>query len=385
MSNKRKYERYNLQLAVYLKDKRGTNKIRTGNISKYGLFLVTPQPKPERQLIQLVIEFPHKAETINVLAQVMWVDETGTSERSGGLQGMGVKFFSMPDQERQNWEAFVDQVRTGRVRLEEAPAPVPNLESGEDSSIYTIGDEELEELEDLDIDEVTESIEEEILDIEEDEGEAYSDDLSAAEAEYESGKGAFDAALAASAEDRERRDFPRKPVAFLVKMRDVGSLRQLFTRDISLGGMFLKTQIEKPLNTAVEVMIVHPWTNEEFPLEAIVRRIERSETGSIAGLGVEFSGVDDDLRDSILMFIESGFAVFKREPDSPIESAVIARIEGVEARIKANPIDAALHFELGLLYLGLSDWERFNEHVGIAEKLGYEVPEEVSQRIRDGV
>jgi Tfp pilus assembly protein PilZ len=386
MTNQRKHERYNLQLAVYLKDRRGANTVKTGNISKYGLFIVTPDPKPVRQLVQLVIEFPHKAEVINVLAQVMWVDETGTSERSGGQAGMGVKFFSIPDQERQKWEAFVDQVRTGRVRPDETLSAAPTEES-DPQGVYTIGEEELEELEELNLDNITDSIEEEILSIEEEESaEQFSGDLSEAEAEYErNGAAAIETGAVYVSDDNERREYPRKPVSFAVKMRDLDAMRQFLTRDISLGGMFLKTTIEKKVGEIVDVLIVHPWTENEFSLRSEVRRIERNEIGSLAGLGVEFSKVDDMLRDSLLMFIESGYVVEKMDEDSPIESAVIQRIEVVEKQIKSDPINAALHFEVGLLYLGLSDWEHALEHVDISQKLGYDVPEEVIARLHQKV
>ena len=57
-SNKRKFERYDLQLTAYLKDKTGSHMLKTGNISRYGLYLNTPDPKPLRQLVKVQIEFP---------------------------------------------------------------------------------------------------------------------------------------------------------------------------------------------------------------------------------------------------------------------------------------------------------------------------------------
>lgn len=378
MSNKRKYERYDLAISVALKDKHGVHEMATGNISKYGLFLVTPDPRPLRQLIQLVIEFPEKADTIEVLAQVMWTDETGESERSGGLAGMGVKYFSMPDKDRRKWESFVDRIRSGDIDPAEYQKP---KSAGESQSIHSIGEEELEELEDLDLAEVSNEIGEEIISIDEEEitDGVRVEDLSEFEEQYDDED--IPEVVLKVINDKERREFPRKTAAFLVKVKSVETIRDLYTRDISLGGMFLKTNAPAEIGDEVSVSVIHPWTKQEFTLDATVKRIENNSAGNPSGYGVEFDSIDDSMRDSLLTYIESGFVIMKTDEDLPIESEVIKRIEGVEEKIKANPIESSLHYEVGLLYLSLSDWEKADEHIEIASKLGYGVPSEVVSRL----
>jgi len=373
MQNNRRHERFDMSLSVSLKDKTGVHPLKTGNISKYGLFLESSDPKPPRQLIKLLIEFPHSSESIEVLAQVMWSDTTGKSDRSGGHPGMGVKFFSMPDNDRRRWENFVDMVRTGRIAPEEQASPVKEEEDSAKSSIYTIGQEELEELNDLELDDAAVSDALSVVkdEPEEDLGGLNNDELEPPPLNFEE-----------PPEDKERRVFPRKIVAFLVKMKSVDTMRELYTRDISLGGMFLKTTIVKKEGDPIEIIIVHPWTSEEYSLQAEVRRVELGPSGAMTGIGVRFIQMNENTRDSLLMFIESGYLVQKEHDDTPIESAVIRRIEAVESKIMENPIDNSLHFQVGLLYLGLSDWEKSFEHLDIAHKLGYPVPEEVFERLQ---
>ncbi len=397
MQNNRKYERYDLTVNVHLKDRKGTHLLETGNISKYGLFLVLPDPRPKRQLIQLVIEFPEHADSIEVLAQVMWSDPVGDSNRGDGRPGMGVKFFSMPDEARGKWEAFVESIRTGKyVPPPSAKTKKAKVEAEKDSSVYTIGEEELEELEGLDTLDELSSEDEEIIDIEEEPIEDVAvQDISSDFAEYEQ-SGSFSVEdlasdiadlepieieeVNANAED-ERREYPRKPVSFMVRIRDVDTMRDLLTRDISLGGMFIKTMGSYSAGDKIKVVIVHPWTHVEFALDAEVRRIEQNSAGNAMGVGVKFMHFNDDRRDTMLTYIESGYVIVKTSEDVPIEAEIIRRIEEVETSIHSNPINAELHYEVGLLYLSLSDWENSNEHMTIASKLGHDVPPEIFERL----
>jgi len=375
-----------MSLSVSMKDKNGLHTLETGNISKYGLFLVTKEPKPQRQLIQLVIEFPDHGEKIQALAQVMWLDKTGESGRSGGLPGMGVKFFSLPDSDRQKWEKFVEMVRTGKFEsnLSDTPPALPTEnQQNEAGGVISIGEEELEELEDLDLNAMSGEIDEVILDIEEEPALPNRvEDLSEFEEAYESGdSGQF----MTNDTEKERRTYTRKPVTFMVKMKDMSSMREMLTKDISLGGMFIKTKENKKSGEQVKIIILHPWTGQEFDLDAEVKRVDRNQDGTTLGLGVEFLEMDDDMRDSLLTYVESGFKITKSDPDSPIEADVIRRIEETEEQIQANPIDSKMHFELGLLYLCLADETKANEHISIAQKLGYNIPSEVIKVLASAV
>lgn len=382
-SNKRKFERFDLQLTAYLKDKSGSHKLKTGNISRYGLFLLTPEPKPLRQLVKVQIEFPGGGGALDVLAQVMWSDAQGGSD---GQAGMGLKFFSIPEREKRRWEEFVDRVRAGQV---EAPHEAP--EAAAATGVYVIGEEELEELGDIDLNAAGEAIDdEEIIAFEESTAfkaikneEPAALDLSQEEAEYETAGGTMIMPAAVDNSDVERRLFPRKEAAFRVRLKDQNDLREVVSRDISQGGLFLRSSTAIPLGETLPVLLIHPWTSEELPVLVRAVRLEKTQDGRLAGVGVEFAEPDESLRDTLLTFIESGFVIEKTDRNEPIEGEVIKRIEGLEKRIAANPMDAIdprLHFELALLYLFLSTWDKGAEHLEFAQGLGYAVPPEVAAR-----
>lgn len=414
MRNQRKFERYSFSLSVHIKDKHGLHPIRTVNLSKYGLFLETQNPFPVRQLIKLLIKFPNNFDPIEALAQVMWVDETGDSERGEGVPGIGVKFFSMPDEDRQSWEQFVDMTRRGQIKTIDEKEKKGNKkkrkakpDTEEEGGVHTIAEGELDELENIEGIEQLDEMED--LDLGDDEEQDEPDsndvvvqDLSGALEEYEKDGDDVDSALEEVLEeipdidieveevkeepsendnDAERRTYPRKKVSFKVKVRDVDAMREFFSKDISLGGIFLATSSDWKEGEKLDIVIVHPWTNESFSISAVVNRLVKSETERNVGIGVEFLNLDDSLRDTLLTYIESGFVIYKDSDDTPIESDIIRRIEEAERKVKKNPIDSSLHYELGLLYLCLSDWDKAGDHIDFAVKLGYDVPGEVSANL----
>ncbi len=401
MQNNRKHERYNHRLSVQLKDRKGSHPLKTGNISRFGLFLITSDVKNLRELIKLEVQLPHSGRNLEILAQVMWVDKEGKSSNPG----MGVKFFSMPDDIKREWEQFVDMVRTGRVQ--ETPPDLPEDNPMHSGTVHAIGEEELQALEGVDSLESLDDLEDiDLGDMMNGDEPDSAQDLSAAMADYDPDGNGLNQALEEieteliddddeagppplpetddppPSDGSERREFPRKAVSFLVNLENIEALKQPYTRDVSLGGLFLETGMALKVGQTVNLRIVHPWTRREFPMKAAVRRAETDSNGRPAGVGVEFMEIDDDLRDSLLTFIESGFVIIKEKPDIPIESQVIRLIEETEEQIKQNPIDNTKHYEVGLLYLCLSDWEKAGEHLGIALNLGYPVPEEIKARLQ---
>jgi hypothetical protein len=105
-----------------------------------------------------------------------------------------------------------------------------------------------------------------------------------------------------------RRRYPRYPASFEVRPRDSENLVNFFTRDISAGGMFLATTLDVPLETQLDLDLVHPDSGAVFALSAIVRRGEPPD-----GLGLEFIGLDAGLRQALWQFIQNGLPEFDVE------------------------------------------------------------------------
>lgn len=111
-----------------------------------------------------------------------------------------------------------------------------------------------------------------------------------------------------------RRAHPRFSAAFFVRAKNRDTLLELYTRDISAGGMFLLTDEVVALGARVALEIVHPDAKQVFELSAIVRRASRPPEPT--GLGVEFPDLDEPRRAALFDFILSGVS---REPATVIE------------------------------------------------------------------
>ena len=120
---------------------------------------------------------------------------------------------------------------------------------------------------------------------------------------------------------REQRRQIRYSASFLVKVRDLAALRELFTRDISEGGMFLPTPLLQPVGTEVSLLVVHPDSDQEFELVGAVARIQH---GSPRGLGIRLNHLSDEQRVAFRRFVESGLSALRGAPrnDAPVEIGV---------------------------------------------------------------
>lgn len=104
---------------------------------------------------------------------------------------------------------------------------------------------------------------------------------------------------AAGATDPIRRRHPRHAVEIEVRVERASDLYTLYTRDISRGGMFVATELELEVGTALVVHLVHG--TGSLQLDAVVRR--KGATNGAAGLGIEFVGLDDGKRKAVFDFV----------------------------------------------------------------------------------
>ena len=150
MANNRQDERFRVQIRIDSKGKDGVETYTTDDVCINGAFLLTKRPKPLRQLIQVVIHLPEEEKTIKSFAQVV-------SRRGGrnlpGPRGMGVQFFSMTDEDRQQWEAFISKLAEGE-EVADVTEPTDVEEEEEDWFEIEVEDEvEIIDIEEEDDDE----------------------------------------------------------------------------------------------------------------------------------------------------------------------------------------------------------------------------------------
>lgn len=106
-----------------------------------------------------------------------------------------------------------------------------------------------------------------------------------------------------SAADPIRRMHPRLAVRLRVVPRSIDALIEMWTRDVSRGGMFIETEQTLAEGQVLEVDVVHPESRATFSLRCVVRRIARGSAGR--GVGVELCDLDDARRSAFQEFAMS--------------------------------------------------------------------------------
>jgi len=237
-SEKRRFRRYEVSIPVELVSRHGNTEMLTNDISRHGAFLRTDNPASERQLVKLLFKLPGGA-VVEVMGSVSYV--AYPEDRSKQGPGMGIKFFSIPSDAKEIWDRFCLSLENG-VKIK--AAQLKPLETSEEDK------PELHDAPEVPI----------------------------------------------------RRHAPRIRTSFLVRLRDRERMRDFYTHDISTGGMFLKTPLLKEHGEDLDIVLIHPETKEEFPLEARVVRVVNSMNREQKGMAVEFLDVSEEKKKSLREF-----------------------------------------------------------------------------------
>jgi uncharacterized protein (TIGR02266 family) len=98
---------------------------------------------------------------------------------------------------------------------------------------------------------------------------------------------------------REKRIFPRIPVALTAHCRIGNRFIRDAVADLSEGGLYLKTREPARAGTPVRVALALPFQDgpRYCTLVGSVARIDKDARGFSKGLGVSFEGIDANLRD----------------------------------------------------------------------------------------
>ncbi|MBN1959638.1 MAG: PilZ domain-containing protein [Deltaproteobacteria bacterium] len=125
----------------------------------------------------------------------------------------------------------------------------------------------------------------------------------------------------------ERRRFQRFETEFQVRgyFGEIADLVLMYTRDISKGGMFIKTNALLEIGSEIELQLVHPVTHLQFPVSCVVRRIVSDRSNR--GMGVEFVNLDDHRRNQLWDFISSGVPNIPKEDFRLPEATNAARTQ----------------------------------------------------------
>lgn len=139
-----------------------------------------------------------------------------------------------------------------------------------------------------------------------------------------------------SEEGKERRRFARLPVGIMIRIKsekDAEAFVTNYTRDLSLGGMFLKSLTPKPVGTPVliELPCVNPPGYTEIHGKVVYQNLT-TEDGLLAGMGIEFTQMADGAKSSLLKFINDEWRQLFRA-QIPDETAIAGAINALVGMI----------------------------------------------------
>jgi len=265
MDNRRRFKRIDCGLNVILKDQRGTHELQTSNVSLHGVHVITDHPPPIRQLVQLDIDLGSYGE-VEVMGMVAWHqysdDEDGCVD---GLPGMGIEFFAMSVEHKDDWTQFIHALREAGEEGGPRPSVVSEVPKVPNPS------------------EPTPHMEPPPL------------------------------PEAALKDAPVRRKHPRFISCFMLQLRTREKMREMFTRDISVGGMFVQTPSPERVAKDVQLVLVHPATKEEFQLAGQVIRVQAEGNPRDRGVALKLPPMPPEREAALLAFIESGVNFLRTE------------------------------------------------------------------------
>jgi len=360
----RRFPRYQIELPVLLKDKRYTQEMITGDVSRHGVFLSCDSPKPIRQLVQLTIKLP-RDRSIEVMGMVARAVMPEDEAKSG--PGMGIDFFALSANAKSTWDEYIlgmkDQTpEDARVQdaagSEQAPAEEPEAPAAARETAADVKSPEPEpdaapppkpprakvkmaSPEDF---ADTTGVSEVFDDLPDDARipESHDDEVPPPLPPDELAQVRKDRDQRPTVVDMPQVDLPVAPVrrkkprfvaSFLVRLKDKERLKKFYTKDISTGGMFLKTPLLKKQGDDVEVVLVHPETDQEFHLGGTVVRVESSQEMASRGMAIEFHYLARNREEALLGFIETGVEHLDPPPADPEEG----KIETLESAVGMAP------------------------------------------------
>ncbi len=286
--DRRRQIRVPVQIQVTVKmGKEGTS-LLTGDLNRGGLFIRTDDPRRLRELIELQIDLHDDKEPVSTLAVVRHSITPSEAREYGRVPGMGVQFYGMSNAIRRRWEDFTERMNQEYSQFSSGTAPTaranvpPGSTQQESPRARRKGQD----------------------------GHDSADEQAVHQSGPDRERTPVKAVTIRKAPDtvvdKVRRNEVRYSAPFKVRMPNVEKLHEFMTRDISAGGIFLRTKREVEVGTEVTVNIIHPETEQEFALAGSVVRMHHDDSGKPSGLGIKFTGLDDDTTAELRQFVISG-------------------------------------------------------------------------------
>lgn len=377
--DQRRFPRYAAQIPVML-HRHGTDlTITTGDVSRHGAFLRTDENLPARQLVQLRFRC---AGFGDVDAMCMVARVVGRDHPLG--RGVGVDMFALSKEAKNTWERFIAELRT-RSELQEPGAPTAAPAPSARPATTAAGGFPPGELV---LPRTTTPF-----------GRVSPLALGAAMAPPPPAgapPAAAGPAAANALDEHGRASAPGSVV--MMRFPDTAALRVFLSTDLERGGTFLQTPLVKEVGQKVDLVMVHPETDDEFHLEGTVIRRVITGPAEGRGLGIFFKALTPTMRDSLEDFALGGVeivdlasvvtdrqleleAAVAREPDSAealeaLGSYLLDEANDLGGALTAltralvlGPSVVSIHASLARAYRRIGDQVKVRAHERVAEAL----------------
>ncbi|MCP4501302.1 MAG: PilZ domain-containing protein [Deltaproteobacteria bacterium] len=151
------------------------------------------------------------------------------------------------------------------------------------------------------------------------------------------------------AQKRAPTDAPDDASSFVIKLKSKERLREFDQSSVEAGGSFLVTPVLRPIGSPVQMIMVHPDTDDEFILTGSIVRVNDQKP---KGIEIGFTGLDNQRRQDFSNFVEKG-QIFEENLDGAWDSvqhatpgSLVSSTE-VDAEREVNASDVEFSPELG--------------------------------------
>ncbi len=282
MTNRRRSERFEVALPIWLKDGHGGERTTTADVSAHGIAVFSPKARPLRQYIELEIALPEPRANINVTAVVARHADLMNRDTRAQTAGLGLDFFLFDASAKSRWKAFLEKLR------------VDGTDFLEDAAVF-------EEAAALDGD-----------------GQRSLPQVAKPPVELE---------LPSNLPEDD------ETPTFIIKPRDLGRLWAFYRGELAKGRVRIETPVAQEDGTEVELLVVHPGSHAEWILEGYVAETKsKAERGKRPIIEINLVAVTSELKTAFRNFVATGRGMIEEDVeigDEPSRSTEPPRLESV--------------------------------------------------------
>lgn len=267
MTNRRRSERYRVELPVRLRDAQGGDDARTADVSSHGISIATAKRRPLRQYVELEITLPAPSPKITATALVARLIDDVDCGTDHGRTGLGLDFFLFDARAKNEWQRFIARVRSDHDERDARDAQPEGLSSlaGAQAGPSTI---------------------------------------------VPAPAIAPDRLPAAPWSDAEAdADTP----TFIVKPRDQSRLWAFFRNEMTRGLVRIEAPVAMRPGDPVELLVVHPSTFAEWSLKGRVSRTIARSAVARPVLEIGLTSLSEDDRARFRSFVQTGYGMIQED------------------------------------------------------------------------